>query len=184
MSDALRFIFKTFIKIPFIIMISYFLVNLFLFSLYYFKFTGISYSVMNTAMENNYIPKNEYGIIKSTIEKIDNDSVLISDAKIIPDNPLADKNNRVQYGTKVRVGVEYKYRWLTLLMPWDTGQTPSDIRGGTSIIDDSTASEGNLSSITAEEARRRIDALSDRSLNSPISIVYEVPGLQYYPDLP
>ena len=179
MSDALRFIFKTFIKIPFIIMISYFLVNLFLFSLYYFKFTGISYSVMNTAMENNYIPKNEYGIIKKTIDDVKNSSVLIKDADIVTDTP----NKRKQYGSKVKVGVRYTYRWLTPLMPWDTGQNPSDIRGGTSIIDDSTASEGDLSSITAEEARRRIDALSDRSLNSPIEIVYEVPGLQYYPDM-
>lgn len=182
MEDALKFIFKTLIKIPFIIMITYFIANLLLFSLFYFKFTGISYSVMNTAMENNFIPDNEYKIIEKTIKDIEGSSVLIGkdSAKIV----VNGSNKREQYGTPITVGVEYKYRWLTPLMPWDLGQTPSSYGSGSSIIDDSTASEGNFSSITAEEAKRRIDVLSDRSLTSPIRIVYKVPGLQYYADLP
>ena len=180
MEDALKFIFKTLIKIPFIIMITYFIANLLLFSLFYFKFTGISYSVMNTGMENNFIPDYEYKIIVKTINDIENSSVLIKDAKIVVDSG----NTRQQYGKPISIGVEYKYRWLTPLMPWDLGQTPANYGSGSSVIDDSTASEGNFSSITAEEAKRRIDVLSDRSLTSPIRIVYKVPGLQYYADLP
>ena len=179
MSESLRFIFKTLIKIPFIIMFTYFIANIFFFSLFYFKFTGISYSVMNTGMENNYIPPDELATLKATVEKIDNDSELIKDAKIVVDG----SNQRKQYGTPITVGVEYRYRWLTPLMPQDIGQRPADLRSGvSSIVDDSTASEGDIN-MSQDEAQRRIDALSDRSLNSPIQIVYKVPGLQYYADL-
>ena len=182
MSEALRFIFKTLIKIPFIIMFTYFIANIFFFSLFYFKFTGISYSVMNVAMENNYIPPSEFAILNDTIRKIDEDSELIEGAHIVPDKPNTNANDRVQYGTAITVGVEYRYRWLTPLMPQDTGQTPADLNSGSSIVDDSTASEGNIN-MSQAEAQRRIDELSRRSLNSPIRIVYKVPGLQYYPDL-
>lgn len=176
MTDSLRFIFKTLIKIPFIIMVTYFIANIFFFSLFYFKFTGISYSVMNTGMENNYIPPSELATLKDTVEKIDTDSELIQEAKVI------GPNQRSQYGTPITVGVEYKYRWLTPLMPQDTGQRPADLNSGSSIVDDSTASEGNVN-MSQAEAQRRIDELSNRSLNSPIQIIYKVPGLQYYPDL-
>ena len=178
MSSSLRFIFKTLIKIPFIIMMSYFIANLFFFSLFYFKFLGVSYSVMNTGMENNYIPPNELAILKDTIEKIDNDSELIKDAKIV----VNGANSRQQYGKPIVVGVEYRYRWLTPLMPQDIGQRPADLRANGSIVDDSTASEGNMN-MSAAEAEARINALSDRSLASPIQIIYKVPGLQYYADL-
>ena len=178
MTDSLRFIFKTLIKIPFFIMVIYFIANIFFFSLFYFKFTGISYSVMNTGMENNYIPPSELATLKNTVEKIDADSDLIQGAKIVVDG----SNQRKQYGTPITVGVEYRYRWLTPLMPQDTGQRPADLNSGSSIVDDSTASEGNIN-MSQAEAQRRIDELSNRSLNSPIQIIYKVPGLQYYPDL-
>lgn len=59
MSDSVKFIFKTLIKVPVIIMISYAIFNIFAFFFIYFRMLGISYVVMQTAVENNYLPDTE-----------------------------------------------------------------------------------------------------------------------------
>lgn len=172
MSDSVKFIFKTLIKIPCIIALIYFIANIFFFSLFYFKFLGVSYSVMNTGMENNYIPPTELSILKKDIEKIDSNSVLIQDAGLVLDG----NNSRKQYGTPINVGVKYKYRWMMPLMPEDYG--------GVSGYDGLTSGNPKaMPQLSQQEIERRLNEKADKSLKSVIDITYNVPGLQYYADL-
>jgi hypothetical protein len=59
MEDGVKFIFKTLIKVPVIIFFSFFIFNILAFCLTYFKVLGASYVVMQTAVENNYLPSSE-----------------------------------------------------------------------------------------------------------------------------
>lgn len=172
MSESVKFIFKTLIKIPCIIVAIYFIANIFFFSLFYFKFLGVSYSVMNTGMENNYIPPTELSILKKDIEKIDADSALIQGAEIV----LNGSNRRQQYGTPINVGVRYRYRWMMPLMPEDYG----GVSGYDGLVNGNPKENTQLSQAEIEQ---RLNERADRSLNSPIEITYKVPGLQYYADL-
>jgi hypothetical protein len=59
MSDEVKFIFKTLIKVPVIVFVCYLILNVLLFSFTYFKLLGMSYVVMQTVVENNYLPNSE-----------------------------------------------------------------------------------------------------------------------------
>ena len=70
MTGTVKSIFKTLVKVPVTIIVAYFIINLVLFSYFYFRFAGVSYVIMQTAMENNYIPETEDKIIKQAIRDI------------------------------------------------------------------------------------------------------------------
>ena len=59
MSDEVKFIFKTLMKVPVFIIVSFLILNMFAFFFIYFKVLGLSYVVMQTAVENNYLPPTE-----------------------------------------------------------------------------------------------------------------------------
>ena len=59
MTDSVKFIFKTLIKVPIIIFIAFAIFNIFSFCFIYFRMLGLSYVVMQTAVENNYLPASE-----------------------------------------------------------------------------------------------------------------------------
>lgn len=197
MSDSVKFIFKCLIKTPIYILISYLLANLFLFSMFYFKFLGVSYAVMQTALENNYIPSNEMtGLTKSVndIYRYPDGSVsqVIPSAEIFINVDGSDttyNNDRRQYGNQIVVGVKYKYRWIWPLMPEEYGQVPADIgslRGAESGVVTSTGNEDKnidgKSSLSEAELDRLRKEKADKGTNE-IKILYKVPGLQYYSDL-
>ena len=69
MTGTVKSIFKTLVKVPVTIIVAYFIINLVLFSYFYFRFAGVSYVIMQTAMENNYIPETEDKIIKQAISQ-------------------------------------------------------------------------------------------------------------------
>lgn len=197
MSDSVKFIFKCLIKTPIYILISYLLANLFLFSMFYFKFLGVSYAVMQTALENNYIPSNEMtGLTKSVndIYRYPDGSVsqVIPSAEIFINVDGSDttyNNDRRQYGNQIVVGVKYKYRWIWPLMPEEYGQVPADIgslRGAEIGVVTSTGNEDKnidgKSSLSEAELDRLRKEKADKGTNE-IKILYKVPGLQYYSDL-
>lgn len=82
MEDGVRFIFKTLIKIPIIILVTYAIMNVFFFCYIYFKTLGLSYVVMQTAVENNYIPPQE---LKTLTQEVDSwlDIPMVTDAGVI-----------------------------------------------------------------------------------------------------
>lgn len=174
MSDGVLFIFKTLIKIPCIICVIYAIFNIFFFSLTYFKMLGISYAVMQTAIENNYIPPSERTTLQNYLDTLETeyviDPVLICDAnKDGVYHKYTDANTgstetlqRSQYGSTVRVGVSFKYKMIWPLRPGNEINASDDSASGVNVL-----------------GYNEVDDVTMGGLK----ITYEVPGLKYYPDL-
>lgn len=178
-SSSVRYIFKVLIKLPCIILASYFVFNLFAFSVTYFRLLGFSYVVMQTAVTNNYIPPAERVSLEKYLAEITNTGV-VSEAVLIntdlssPDCALVKR----QYGQEVTVGVSANYKWIWPLMPKDQLQNTDEQFIGYG----ENASTGAFSGFADEATlQRRREEISDRKHN--IYIAYTVPGLKYYPDL-
>ena len=80
MNDEVKFIFKTLIKVPVIIIISYLVFNIMMFINFYFRGLGTSYLIMQEVAINNYIPATDRGSITETartFENYDKDAVAL-----------------------------------------------------------------------------------------------------------
>lgn len=169
MTDEVKFIFKTLIKVPIIIVITYLIFNIFAFAFTYFKLLGFSYVAMQTAVENNYIPSNEESTLLSYLDSME--TGIVTDLKLGCDTNLADstmcldlrdtatnsQNKRVQYGNSITVTVSARYMWIWPLMNPSSGE------------------QGDATLLSANE--------DEDSMKDNIVIQYTVPGLKYYPDL-
>lgn len=71
MSDSVKFIFMTLIKVPCIIFGAFFIFNIFAFFFIYFKMLGFSYVVMQEVVENNYITASQVNQINAQFSEID-----------------------------------------------------------------------------------------------------------------
>ena len=193
MTDGVKFIFKTLIKVPIIIFVSYFIFNIFVFCFTYFRMLGFSYVVMQTAVENNYLPTDEYTQLNAYLTSISNSEFIeAGSAKIVVNAPAESEYyipydtgytdgiepaygsvySKRQYGKPVRVGVIYKFRMVWPLMPHQQVADSDNAVAGLS-DDEPTA----LSDAELELAR------DNTSSYNVILITYTVPGLKYYPDL-
>lgn len=174
MTDGVKFIFKTLIKIPIIICIIYAVFNVFAFSLSYFKILGFSYVAMQTAVENNYIPESESNTLNAYLDSLE--TYMLEGATLTCDTDTGSasaENRKVQYGTAIKVTVSAHYKFIWPLMPIEqrTGQAAEGLYGentGTALTDQQL-----------EDARK---AYENNPQNN-ITISYTVPGLKYYPDL-
>jgi hypothetical protein len=172
MSDSVKFIFKTLIKVPCLIFVAYFILNIFAFCYTYFKMLGFSYVVMQTAVENNYLPTTEYNQLNAYIA--DSETSFCKDVKILINNTgethydssVQPATSRRQYGKTVIVGVSYKFR-----MVWPLMATQADSSTG-----QSTAGANSWNSNAANVNNE------NKGFNT-VEILYKVPGLKYYPDL-
>ena len=181
MSGGVKFIFKTLLKVPIFIFVTYFIFNLFAFTLSYFKVLGFSYVAMQTAVENNYIPNQEKIVLDDYLynqmrsEILQNPVLIVNTDQgsnyVSSSTPPAERNARVQYGSKVTVYVGAHYVWIWPLMPHEQtstgevgyGLTGHDYNGG-EIVNTGV-----------------VDNMADVTYN--IHISYTVPGLKYYPDM-
>ena len=140
MTDSVISIFKILIKVPFLICVSYLILNLFGFAVCYFKMLGIAYSLQQVVMENNYLPEREEdAIAKYTINVLESDrtnaarflhnatifvgseDTLNATAKSFEDvclannsNKVAGDNKRQQYGQPVTVAVAADFKIMVL----------------------------------------------------------------------
>ena len=187
MSDSVQFIFKTLLKVPVIIFVSFFILNIFTFCYTYFQMLGFSYVVMQTAVENNYLPTTEYNQLNNYLNTIDDsDFIKAGSAKILIndstefgyDSTIEPAYGLVtskrQYGKPVRVGVEYQFRMIWPLMPND------QVADGTNAVTGINNDYADSAYISDAEADQRRE---DMSPYNAIRFVYTVPGLKYYPDL-
>lgn len=71
MSDNVKFIFMTLIKVPCVIFVSFFIFNIFAFFFIYFKMLGFSYVVMQEVVENNYITPTQVNQINLQFQEVD-----------------------------------------------------------------------------------------------------------------
>lgn len=194
MEDSVKFIFKTLIKVPVIIVVSFLIFNIFAFVISYTRLLSFSYIVMQVATENNYIPNSEKNMLENYASELE--TAIMPEVRVMYnrvgnadentilgdklDNSVNsaypdDSGSRRQYGKAVRVGVAGR---IVLMFPLTTKETLQNVdagvngfRGGNG-VDNSIADEATLQ-------QRREAKKSDFW----ISIMYTVPGLQYYPDL-
>lgn len=189
LEDSVKYIFKTLIKVPVIIAVAYFVFNLFAFTITYFKVLGLSYTAMQVAVENNYIPETEKNTLTAyaadltnSIEMIDNfeigcDTNLSNDIECtnILGPEAATENRREQYGTPMTITVGCHYRVIWPLMPTQQKSNGVAVEG----LNNSYAPGADLTDAQLEALREDI---ADNPQNN-IVITYTVPGLKYYPDL-
>lgn len=170
MQDDVKFIFKSLIKVPVIIFEVYFVFNIFCLMFIFFKTLGYSYVVMQTVVENNYVPAQELNSLNTQLEElrnirfVDNATVVVTEAG--SDAVDTSYNERTQYGSVKRCGVQVAYEIQWPLRPdqqSSNGQAVNGLQGG----------GGNYTNVGHTYSAPAI----------PITITYKVPGLQYYPDL-
>ena len=173
MQDDVKFIFKSLIKVPVIIFEVYFVFNIFCLMFIFFKTLGYSYVVMQTVVENNYVPAQEVKSLDAalgelrSIKFVDNNKtyIIVEDGKVTETDPTGGgKNTRTQYGTTKKCGVTVTYKIQWPLRPdqqTDNGVAVNGMTGGGG----NYTKQGPL------------------DVSFPITITYKVPGLQYYPDL-
>lgn len=181
MADGVKFIFKTLLKVPVIIFIFYFVFNIFCFAHTYFKALGFSYVIMQTAVENNYIPASEQAALEEYCKILNNSSEMMSSVQIVAEG-ASGNNQKQQYGKQFTAGVTYRYRVIWPLMPYEqhnnydvNSNEYADVEGF-----GGTDTTGGFASEKEME-----DRLSDsrHDISFPITITYTVPGLKYYADL-
>ena len=178
MQDDVKFIFKSLIKVPVIIFEVYFVFNIFCLMFIFFKTLGYSYVVMQTVVENNYVPAQEVQSLDNQLRELrkiqfvggDENNyalahIVIDGEPVYPTNPTGNgKNTRTQYGSVKSCGVyvNYKIQWpLRPDQQSSNGQAVNGLQGGA----------GEYTTFGPSET------------GVPITITYKVPGLQYYPDL-
>lgn len=190
MSDEVKFIFKTLIKVPCIIMVAFFILNIFSFFFIYFKALGMSYVVMQTAVENNYLPTTELNqLVKSVngwtnikavqdagiiVGNTNNDNSIIHNQSEISSKAHVadDARKKKQYGKDVTCGVYCRYQ---IIWPLDVRAQTKDEKGVVGLSDEKFS--GFKSEKDLEKARDK------RAGTLDIKIQYTVPGLKYYPDM-
>ena len=201
MADNVKFIFKSLIKVPIFIFVAFFIFNIFTFFFIYFKMLGISYVVMQTAVENNYLPQQELTTLNKYMTSLNKISY-VENAHIVVDNDTSgatlyngsgnylDENGnakalksdghnsvtRRQYGNYIVTGVYCKYR---IIWPLQYVETMHDTTAGVAGMNDGNNNKVETSNTTL--ANRRSD--SRHAVLIPIKLVYTIPGLKYYPDL-
>jgi len=118
MADNVKFIFKSLLKVPIIIFVTYAVFNLIFFGATYFKVLGLSYVAMQVVVENNYIPDAELATLEAYIDTLE-DAAMLSNGTITvqPEGEATANNKRVQYGTPVTVTVGMDFELLIPLMP-------------------------------------------------------------------
>lgn len=178
MQDDVKFIFKSLIKVPVIIFEVYFVFNIFCLMFIFFKTLGYSYVVMQTVVENNYVPAQEVQSLDNQLSALreiqfvggDKNNyalahIVVDGEPVYPTNPTGNgKNTRTQYGSVKSCGVyvNYKIQWpLRPDQQSSNGQAVGGLQGGAGEYTNFGPSETGV----------------------PITITYKVPGLQYYPDL-
>ena len=213
MADGVKFIFKTLIKVPCIIMVCYFVLNIFMFMYYYFKMLGISYEAMQVVVENNYIPPQEFELLNKYIIDEDNKTECLRNCCLIIADPATEANDdNGSHDTKVAT----ETNWLATA----TGNNAIDYEdsktratgnnalkrkqyGKDNVVGvhyefqliwplthrETTVNDSGVNGLDGntfqgfKSASQLEQARNNKSLFSNINIYYRVPGLKYYPDL-
>lgn len=183
MQDGVKFIFRTLLKVPIIILVSYAVFNVFAFSLSYFKMLGISYVAMQTAVENNYIPEQEWSTIQGYLNNTV--STYMLEQPTLRCKTASGENyrtyiseNRVQYGGEVEVEVAAHYRFVWPLQPKE--QTTARRYANVNAVAGVNGTGSRF--LTASQLENARMEYEENPTNN-IVIKYTVPGLKYYPDM-
>lgn len=193
MTENVKFIFKTLLRVPIIILVCFAVLNVFAFGLSYFKLLGVAYVSMQTAIENNYIPVQEYTTLKGYLDKQETQMLENINLTCITGNAVGtvdpntlgtfdeQYNIRYQYGAPVTVTVSAHYRFVWPLMPVE--QTSNGVAAtGYSVQGGAYTGKIRGNDLNEDQLEDRLEAYENNPQNN-IVISYTVPGLKYYPDL-
>lgn len=189
-EDGVKFIFKTLIKIPIIIAISYLIFNLFSFTVAYFRMYSTAQMLNSIVMENNYIPGDitdpttQLGQLQ---EYIDNnlETRLLRNVEIrVIDKDTGNSNERLQYGHTQEVTLTGEFVWLLPLVNIQ-GEALSDGvegigGGGTGALRGDIDTQLQNRGFTGDYDASQI---GDHGAQPNIVFSYEVPCMKYYSDL-
>lgn len=195
-ENSVASIFKTLVKVPIVIVVSYLILNIFAFALSYFRILGASYSLQQIIMENNYLPEQEAQSFQKYLKSLETDFLTNitpvvhnldepteypgfgrdSDGRVISTgltNGVWGSNERTQYGNTTICGIVSDFK---ALFPWRYDQlTQAGGVEGWRVEDNEYTNAGFR---TDEELHR------DRLFSTAkIDIIHPVIGLQYYTDL-
>ena len=167
MSSGVRFIFRTLIKVPVIILISYLIFNIFAFMFTRTRIQGLTDIAVQTVAENNFLPQQEQDTLLNYAASFEYAGGLVSNVTIGCDTNKDNDGNsgvctdvtkpnndniKVQYGTPITVTISARYNWIFPFIDTKNGSKADEVK----------YSENN---------------------NNNITITRTVPGLKYYPDL-
>lgn len=193
-------VFKTLLKVPCYIVIGYLVMNIVLFLGYYIKALGLSYAVMQVAVENNYIPESEDKILTSTMMNIGSDSQNATVEEEEELNISAVSNFGIYIDTDSSVGsVEELYPDTPVFKPGsritDTSvnnrkQYGNTITVGvgyvyTAVLPLPKSAEKDGEKVYSDKVNGSANVFeyNNSIVSTPVRITYRVPGLKYYPDL-
>ena len=180
MSDGVKFIFKTLIKVPFIICVSFFIFNIFAFTVSYFRIVGASNTLQQAIMDNNYLVKADKDTFDTYIKNLstpcltDIQLIVDTDGNDYPDN-YHWKNEREQYGNVITCGITAKFKPIIPLIYTETLEDDK-VRGYGSTY--TGASGGTKTDAQLQEAREK----KNEKAEGNITVVTKVVGMQYYSD--
>lgn len=181
MSDGVKFIFKTLIKVPFIICVSFFIFNIFAFTVSYFRIVGASNTLQQAIMDNNYLVKSDYDTFEGYTEMLktkclDNIQIIVdTDGNDYPDN-YHWKNEREQYGNVITCGITARFKPIIPLIYTETLED-GKVKGYEST--ETGASGGTKTGAELERLRKE----KNEKAEGNITVVTKVVGMQYYSDL-
>ena len=199
MEDGVKFIFKTLIKVPIIIVVSYLIFNIFSFTVAYFRLYSVAQMVNSIVMENNYIPGTPtddassgtlYGQINDYIQN-NISTALLQDVRVIidtdPTDGISDDNTRVQYGRTANVSVQGRFVWLLPLVNIQGEYLATGV-GGIGGAGGSATAVANPDAIRNERGfgdgtGYNEAAIGSHGAQSTINFEYSVPCMKYYSDI-
>ena len=192
MDDGIKYIFKTLVKVPIIIIVCYFFLNLFTFASAYLRMQGASNTVQRVVMDYNYLTQSDIETLNEYLASIDEKSQYLNNVKLVinTDNAFQQDNvdsynvnDRKQYGVAVACGVTAKYTpVLPLITTYGDMLESGEVEGYGEGSNTGEQAGGGFKdfAVIEEEARRREAAAA---ANNNMTFVNTVIGMQYYSDL-
>lgn len=194
-------VFGTLLKVPCYIVIGYLVMNIALFLGYYVKALGLSYSVMQVAVENNYIPENEEGILTRTMNSLG--------SRVVYDGTQDDGTLHISAVSDFGFYIDTSGSTSDVDLYPDAGEAGDRFANGsrkTAASINSRRQYGNEITVGVgyiyhavlplpkrDDNRREYSDKINGSANifeyntsfadTAVRITYKVPGLKYYPDL-
>lgn len=212
MSDEVKAIFKSLIKVPCMVVVIYMIFNLLVFSFMYFKVMGTSYVIMQTAVENNYIPQTEFTTLCKYMNQFYR-TPFVNDVKFIYGPNTNDKGNYTDVvsfaaldnngAAKANGLAESRFAnhgGVSNVGAFDRKQYGSEVFCGIQVdyiiqwpLDyrettvNETGVQGMRDNVTTQfESESNLEQKrndSEHRVTIPIVITYNVPGLRYYADM-
>lgn len=182
MSDGVKFIFKTLIKVPFIICVSFFIFNIFAFTVSYFRIVGASNTLQQAIMDNNYLVDSD----RTTFENytkllktncLDNIQIIVdTDGNDYDPKHYQEHNDRKQYGHVITCGITARFKPIIPLIYTETLED-GKVKGYGST--ETGASGGTKTDAQLQKDREN----KNKDAEGNITVVTKVVGMQYYSDL-